>query len=708
MNTLETIQDENKQLRIQLEEIQEKLDKSKQVFKQVIDFSSMVGVADELKDVYRSGLRLFKDLLKVDVANLFLVDEDSDSCILRDTIGLPESLVGKLTARRGMDLPGCVLESSQLEIVEDFQAEKRFPIPEVIFENKIISAIGVPMVHNGKVFGVIVGNSHEKGIFSEEQKALAQVFANQLAVVIKNASHIQSLSVSEEQLKRRTAELNTIFTNSMTGIMLLRGGRVLVRCNQRFADFMGYDSPEEMEGIGMRQIHLSEERFLDFGKRYYESLVSGEQIQVEYQLRKKDGEPLWCLLSGKAIDSDSPPDLKKGVVWIIDDISDRKNMEDQLLKSQKLESIAVLSAGLAHDFNNIITSILGNISLSMATLDPESPGYSFLAPAKSASLRAKDLTQKLLTFSKGGAPIRILASLPEIIKDSADFALSGSSVKVKYSFAKDLWDASVNAAQISQVMQNLIMNSKQAMLDGGNIEICCSNYSQNGEITGLAAGKYLKITITDSGHGISSAILDKIFDPYFTTKSFDSVKGSGLGLALVHSIVRHHDGMIFASSVVDIGTTFTLYLPADAGQEPEEQVVVVEPLVADGNKGRVLVMDDDETVRDVVSQMLAMRGYDVEEAVDGEKSVAKYLASMKAGTPFDMVIMDLTIPGGMGGKEAALEVLKIDANAKIVVSSGYPDDPVMVNYKEHGFVASVSKPFEFAELGGMINSVMTL
>ena len=302
--------------------------------------------------------------------------------------------------------------------------------------------------------------------------------------------------------------------------------------------------------------------------------------------------------------------------------------------------------------------------------------------------------------------MRTLASLPEIIKDSADFVLSGSSIKVQYTFDEELWDASINAAQISQVMQNLIMNSKQAMLDGGNIDICCSNFAQNGKITGLATGNYLKITITDNGHGISSTILEKIFDPYFTTKSFDSVKGSGLGLALVHSIIRHHDGMIFVSSVVDKGTTFTLYLPAAVAQEIEDDQIVAEPLATAG-KGRVLIMDDDQTVRDVVRQMLVMRGYDVEESVDGEESITKYISNMKAGTPFDMVIMDLTIPGGMGGKEAALEVLKIDKNAKIIVSSGYSEDPVMVDYKKHGFVASVGKPFEFAELGRMLNSVMT-
>jgi len=388
----------------------------------------------------------------------------------------------------------------------------------------------------------------------------------------------------------------------------------------------------------------------------------------------------------------------------VDDISGRKDMEEQLLNAQKMESIAVLAGGLAHDFNNIITAILGNLSLSMATMDSEAPGYSFLAPAKNASLRARDLTQKLLTFSKGGTPVRTLASLVEIIKDSADFALSGSAVKVRYEFDDELWAANIDTAQISQVMQNLIVNSMQAMPDGGNITICCSNYSQSVATAELKKGNYLKITIADTGHGISPKIIDKIFDPYYTTKDFDSVKGSGLGLALVHSIIKRHDGIISVMSEIDSGTTFTLYLTAVVDSVSVEQDL--EESVLSDCKGRILVMDDDEIVRDVVRQMLMLRGYDVEESVDGEGSVALYLANMKAGTPFDMVIMDLTIPGGMGGREAAREVLKIDEGARIVVSSGYSDDPVMANFEEYGFVASVKKPFEFSDLGDIVQSVM--
>jgi PAS domain S-box-containing protein len=704
MDILEKLQAENENLQAQLSDVQKQLDESQCVFEQVIDFSSKLGVPSELKEIYRSCLVLFKNLLELDFATLFLVNADGDSCTICDTIGFSDTVKDTFTTHKGLGLPGRVLETQNLETVEDFQTEKRFSIPDVIWENNINSAIATPMVHNGKVFGVIIGHTVKKRVFSVEQRALAQIFANQSATTIKNATHIQSLFVSEKQLQQKTDEFETIFENSTVGIMLLRGRRILVRCNQRLAEFMGYESAEKMKGIGMREFHLSEERFEDFGQRFYALLVSGTQIQVEYQLRKKDGQSLWCLLSGKAIDPHSPPDLTKGVVWVVDDISERKEMEEQLLNGQKMESIAVLAGGIAHDFNNLLTAILGNISLTMATMDASDPGYSFLDPAKSASLRAKELTQKLLTFSKGGTPVRTLASLVEIIKDSADFALSGSATKVQYEFEDELWAANIDPGQISQVMQNLIMNSKQAMPDGGNITICCSNFTQNGATGEMKEGDYLKITIADTGCGISPENIGKIFDPYFSTHNVDSVKGSGLGLALVHSIIKRHDGIISVESTVGSGTTFTIYLTAVVDSTSAEHSS--EESVLSAAKGRILVMDDDEMVREVVRQMLTLRGYEVEESVDGEGSVALYQANMEAGTPFDVVIMDLTIPGGMGGKEAVRELLKIDKDAKVVVSSGYSDDPVMANFKEYGFVAAMKKPFEFARLGKMVHLAM--
>ncbi len=704
MTTTENLEQENSRLRAKNSRIQEDLDASRHVFRQMIHFSSRLGVITELTEMYRSCTYFFKDLLQLDFATLYLIADDQGNCMIAHTLGFPESIVGTIVDRKKMGLTGFVLESQQTETVDDFQIEQRFVPPAVVVKHDIKSAIASPMVHNGKVFGILFGYTLEKRVFTEEQKALAQIFANQSATAIKNATHISSLSVSEQKLKQVSDEFETIFNTSPIGIVLLQKERVIARCNKHVAMMHGYSTLAELQAIDVRDLHFSEEQYEAFGRNVYGALLAGKPVQFEYEFRTKNGKGLWCSVVGQAVDQTYPPDLDKGIVLIVVDISQQKMIDAQLLKSQKMESIAVLTRGLAHDFNNIMTAILGNISLSMATMDVDSQGYSFLNPAKDASLRAKELIQKLLAFSKGGSPVRASASLVEIVKDSADFVLSGSHIKVNYNFDSEIWNADIDADQISQVMQSLIINSKDAMPDGGEITISCLNFEHVDELPELNAGQYVRITITDTGHGMSPVVMSRVFDPYFTTKDYSSMEGSGLGLALVQSIINQHDGIITVTSKQNVGTIFTLYIAAVVAKEiimPEQ----IGSLLATG-KGRILVMDDDSTIREILSQMLSMRGYEVEVSVDGEESIELYKANMKAGTPFSMVIMDLTIPGGMGGKEAVTELLKLDENAKVVVSSGYSEDPVMVHFKEYGFCAAIGKPFEFAELGQLIQSVL--
>ncbi len=708
MDTVEKLKTENSLLKNQAVETQKELLKSQYIIRQIAEFSSKLGTPVSLNEIYRNCLHLFKNLLHLNFTTLFLVNDTQDGLIIYDTLGFPESMIKKFTVCRGVGLPGLVFTSEQLETVEDFHTEKRFSIPDIIFQKNIKSAIAVPMMHNKKLFGVIIGHTIEKKLFPEEEKFLAEIFANLSATAIKNTTHIQSLSISEQNLKQRTNEIESIFANSMVGIILLKGDRILTRCNQRFANFMGYDSPEEMHGKSMRQFHLSEERYIEVGKKFHDSLISGEQIQIEYQLRKKDGEALWCSISGKALDQSSPPDLKKGVVWIVDDISQRKKMEEQLLKNQKLESIEILTGGLAHDFNNIITAILGNINLSMANIDPESSAYSFLLPAKKASLRAKDLTRKLQTFSQESVPNRHRTALDALIMDSAKSVLAEHSVNIRYKFQNELWPAEVDSKQISKVIRSLLKNCVEAMPGGGDIFISCSNFQNNDEFAELKAKHYVKTTITDTGHGISSALIDKIFDPYFTTRTRDSNKGRGLGLATVHSIIKRHKGFISINSQENNGATVTLYLVASPPSKPNEEDTCCNQIIPSfvSGKGRVLVMDDNEDIRELILQMLTLIGYTVDVAVDGDDAISQYRANLNTDEQFDVVIMDLTIPDGMGGADAMQSLLQLDRNVVAIVSSGDPHDPVMKNFEKHGFAASISKPFDFAELHKTLSSVL--
>ncbi|MEW6116569.1 MAG: PAS domain S-box protein [Nitrospirota bacterium] len=388
-----------------------------------------------------------------------------------------------------------------------------------------------------------------------------------------------------------------------------------------------------------------------------------------------------------------------GYASIMRDITERKRLEEEHLKTEKLESLSILAGGIAHDFNNLLTSILGNLSLAALYVMSDDKAHERLKEAERASLRAKDLTQQLLTFSKGGVPIKKIISLGTLIRESAGFALRGANVRCAFSIPEGLWTVSADEGQISQVIHNLVLNAQQAMPMGGTIKIEGKNtIIKDDDKFPLAAGNYVKITVRDQGIGIPKEHLQNIFDPYFTTKQ----GGSGLGLATVYSIIRKHGGSIAVESEPGKGATFYLYLPAatEAAAAPDGK-----ERGAFTGKGRVLVMDDEEIIRDVSGAMLRSMGYSVEYARDGEEAIDLYKRARASGDPFDVVVMDLTIPGGMGGKEAMARLREIDPAVKAIVSSGYSNDPVMAHYKEYGFAGMVIKPYRIQELSETVYRV---
>ena len=391
-----------------------------------------------------------------------------------------------------------------------------------------------------------------------------------------------------------------------------------------------------------------------------------------------------------------------GVVVVFRDVTARLKMEEELLKAKKLESVGVLAGGIAHDFNNILVAILGNIGLAreIMTNAPEESLF-LLEEAEKASWRAKNLTQQLLTFSKGGAPIIETASVTEIIKESADFVLHGGKVSCRYHFPADLWLAAIDKGQMSQVIQNLILNARQAMPKGGFIDISCENIQPTTpNDTPLPAGEYVRIMIKDAGSGMSPEILARIFDPYFSTRE----KGSGLGLAITHSIIEKHHGHISVSSTPGVGTTFTITLPAN----PDGEIIppAAPSSAAIMGHGRILIMDDEVIVRNIVSKMLVRLGYEVTIAKDGQEAIDLFSQAAAANRSFDATIMDLTVPGGMGGQEAGKEILNLAPDARLIVSSGYSNDPVMANYREYGFRGAIQKPYRTEELGEVLKKIL--
>lgn len=457
----------------------------------------------------------------------------------------------------------------------------------------------------------------------------------------------------------------------------------------------GY-SREEFLGMTIKDIRPRDDvpALLDNVSR----VTPGLDMAGTWRHRKKDGTLIDVEITSHTLDFGG----RRAEIVLASDVSERRKMQDELFRTQKIESLGVLAGGIAHDFNNLLTAIMGNISLAKMLAHPGDKTLERLNDAEAASMRARDLTMQLLTFSRGGAPVKIPVSLSKVVRDAAKFALRGSKTRCDLSIPDDLWAIEADEGQISQVIHNLVINADQAMPHGGVIRIACENVSlENNEALPLKAGRYIKIIINDEGMGIPKEHLGRIFDPYFTTKQ----KGSGLGLTISYSIIRRHDGHITIESELGVGTAFYIYLPATEKQAAEQPHQEEKPRPG---SGRILIMDDEEMVRDVAGAILRSLGYEVEFSRDGMEALNLYREAGKNGRPFNAVIMDLTIPGGMGGKEAVGKLREIDPTARVIVSSGYSNDPIMAEFRDYGFDGVAIKPYKVQALGKAVHDALSV
>lgn len=521
--------------------------------------------------------------------------------------------------------------------------------------------------------------------------------AGKLIGVLEIAHDITDKIKAEESLKASEERFRSLAENSSDWIWEFNEDNIFTYSSHGVEKIIGY-TPEEV-----------------IGKSAFDFIPSPEKQKVfeEFSLLKEHQKPFSHLKNVNqhkdghlvTIESSGSPIINsngqfKGYRGIDRDASEREKAEEQLRHVQKMEAIGTLAGGIAHDFNNMLSVLTGNISYALSIIKNDEELYDVLSDMMQSTKQAQNLTHQLLTFAKGGKPIKTSCNINKLLGESPKFFTSGTKSKCNFNLADNLKTAKVDSGQINQVISNLVINADQAMPDGGIIFIRTENTEiETDNNLQLTEGSYVKISIEDQGIGIHEKHISNIFDPYFTTKQ----KGSGLGLATAYSIIKRHGGRINVYSEVGKGTVFNVYLPASS-KEPIE--VEDKAQSTHEGHGKILIMDDQEPILKMVSRMLGRMGYEIVTTLDGSEAVETYSEAYEAGDFFDMVILDLTVPGGMGGAKTVIELLKIDPEVKAVVSSGYSNDPIMSKYQDYGFCGVVPKPYTKAQLSEVLNRIL--
>ncbi|MEQ8152283.1 MAG: ATP-binding protein [Smithellaceae bacterium] len=503
----------------------------------------------------------------------------------------------------------------------------------------------------------------------------------------------------ETPLQEKGTKYREIFENAIEGIYQTTTEGRFLNANPAIARILGYESPAElMAAIADidRQVYADSSQRQEIKRLLQED---GIVKDFEAQFIRKDKSKIWVAINANIImDEESN---KKFYQVFATDITEKKRLENQLLQEKKMETIGTLAGGIAHDFNNLLAAVYGYIEMAKEDLPYGSRAYNYLLNAERSAQQAAELTKRLITFSKGGGPVKSLCDISGLLKDAVINEKTAKSVKKKFIVPDDLWLTEVDGGQIVQVIRNITVNAAEAMQEDGvltvsaeNVKVPFRNHLQ------LPEGLYIRITISDTGKGISAEDMTLIFDPYYSTKQRGAQKGMGLGLALCYSIISRHKGCITVESKPGRGSTFQIYLPAMTRDKAPGKATLQE--IIPGLQKRIMVMDDEEAIRDMTGKLLESMGCQVTIVNDGVQAIDQYKKARAANQSYDLVILDLTIKGGMGGVQTMEELLKIDPQVKAIIFSGFNDDPVIENYSNYGFLAALTKPFTRKEIQAVL------
>lgn len=512
---------------------------------------------------------------------------------------------------------------------------------------------------------------------------------------LRDISHRKEM---EESLRKEKSFVEKIIETAPVIVLVLSENGEILKFNPRFEALTGY-SLEDVKGKSWFDIFIPEPDRSRIRRIFSLTVDKVNTSGINNPILTSDGRLIEVQWYNSPLRNDG--DEIVGVLSIGQDITERRKYENDLARIGKLESIGVLAGGIAHDFNNLLASILLSVSFVKEELAEDGKSFEAIGLAIKGCHQAKNLSTQLLTFSRGGTPVIEEISLDKVIQDACDFALRGSNCSCAIELENGLSNVMADEGQVHQVVSNLVINSDQAMPQGGFIELRARNVDvDESSNVPLKPGSYVRVDVQDEGTGIPRNNLDRVFDPFFTTKQ----KGSGLGLATVFSIVNKHGGHTAVESQAGNGSTFTFYLPA--AEKTVETGKPVKEASSAGSGLRVLIMDDQEVVRRALSEMLEKKGYIVAQAEHGEKAVEMFALAVRSGEPYHVVILDLTVPGGMGGVTAVKHIKDIDPDIPAIAASGYSNDPVMSDYADYGFDASLAKPFGMAELTSILDRLI--